>query len=175
MATPSPYRSLPAAQRVALVTAALKASRETRALYVQRLVARGGGFRAVTLQSWPVDRLAKELVRLNAETPQDELDLLHLLYIELEPAIQITMLDAAGVPHTNGRIDEAVDPPYTDAATVRRAAAAVQAAHGDDGLRYLRTLARYNPDGWPEVEAAVSELSASGSAALAPARDGGEA
>ena len=156
--TASPYRSLPAARRVALVTAAITASREMRALYAQRLVARGGGFRAVTLQSWPVDRLAREVVRLNAETAQDELDLLQLLYVELEPAIQITMLDAAGVPHEQGRMGETLEPPYADADAVRRAATAVQAAHGDDGMRYLRTLARYSAEGWPGIDGVVREL-----------------
>src|SRR5678816_2324443 len=105
MATPSPYRSLPPERRVALVTHAVKTSREARALYVQRLSAKSG-FRPVTLQTWPVDRLAKEIVRMKAETASDELDLLHLLYVELEPAIQITFLDAAGVKHEGGAMAE---------------------------------------------------------------------
>src|SRR3954471_18570680 len=82
MAISSPYRSLPSARRVALVTHAMSSSREARQLYIQRLVSRGGGFRAVTLQSWPVDKLAREIVRMNAETVNDELDLLQLLYLE---------------------------------------------------------------------------------------------
>jgi hypothetical protein len=140
MATPSPYRSLPAARRVG------------RALYVQRLVARGGGFRAVTLNQWPVDRLAKEIVRMNAQTAQDELDLLQLLYVDLEPGIQISFLDAAGVPHENGRIPEDLQPPYANADAVRRAADVVREKHGADGEHYLRTLARYSRDGWPGIE-----------------------
>jgi hypothetical protein len=158
MATPSPYRSLPSERRLMLVTHALKAGREARALYVQRLVARGGGFRAVTLQSWPADRLAREVVRMNAESAQDELDLLQLLYVDLEPEIQIAFLDAAGVPHETGRIPDELELPYADAASVRRAAAAVRERHGADGMRYLRTLARYNRAGWPEIDAAVAEL-----------------
>ena len=90
MATPSPYRSLAASRRVALLTHALTAHRESRATYVQRLVARGGGFRAATLQTWSADRLAREVIRLNAETAHDELELLQLLYVDLEPAIQIS-------------------------------------------------------------------------------------
>ncbi len=156
-ATPSPYRTLPPARRAALVTHAIANRREARAVYVQRLVSRGGGFRAVTLQGWPAERLAREVVRLNAETAHDELDLLHLLYVELEPAIQITFLDAAGVPHDNGVMAESLEAPYADADAVQRGAAAVRAAHGVDGVRYLRTLARYSPDAWPGVadEAAV--------------------
>ena len=157
MPTPSPYRSLPAARRVALVTHAMKADRDVRALYIQRLVARGGGFRAATLKTWPVDRLAKEIVRLGAETAEDELDLLHLLYVELEPAIQITFLDTAGVRHENGKIADDVQVPYTDEASVRRAAAAVRERHGADGEHYLRTIARYNADGWPGIASVLAE------------------
>lgn len=134
----------------------LKASREGRALYIQRLVAKGGGFRAVTLQQWPVEKLANEVVRRRAESAGDELDLLQLLYVDLEPHYQITMLEAAGVRHENGRIPDELEPPYTDEEGVRRAVEAVKAAHGDDGLHYLRTLARYNPAAWPGIESLVS-------------------
>ena len=157
MASLSPYRTLPAARRVALVTHAASASRESRLRFVQRLVARGGGFRPATLQTWPVDRLAKEIVRTNAETAHDELELLQLLYVELEPAIQITFLDAAGVTHANGVMDEQLEPPFADEAAVARGIAAVRAAHGEDGERYLRTLARYAGEAWPGITQAVAE------------------
>ena len=156
-ATPSPYRTLPPARRAALVTHAIANRREARAVYVQRLVARGGGFRAVTLQSWPAERLAREVVRLNAETPQDELDLLHFLFVELEPAAQISFLEAAGVAHTNGVMADGLEAPYADAESVRRAAAVVRERHGDDGERYLRTLDRYSRDGWPGIDEVMAE------------------
>ncbi|HKG94964.1 MAG TPA: hypothetical protein VKA84_23815 [Gemmatimonadaceae bacterium] len=160
MATPSPFRSLSQERRVALVTHAMKSSREVRALYVQRLVARGGGFRAATLQTWPVDKLAREIVRMNAQSAEDELDLLHLLYVELEPAIQTTFLDAAGVRHENGRIPDDLETPYADAESVRRAAAAVREAHGADGMHYLRTIARYSTEAWPGIVDVLAELEA---------------
>ena len=156
MSNPSPYRSLPPERRVALVTHAVKASREGRAQYAQRLMARGGGFRAVTLMSWPADRLAKEVVRLGAESPQDELELLQTLYVELEPEIQATFCDAAGVRHEGGRMSEDLEPPYADADAVKRGAAAVREAHGADGERYLRTLARYAREGWPGIDEVVA-------------------
>jgi hypothetical protein len=156
MSNPSPYRSLPPERRVALVTHAIKASREGRAQYAQRLMARGGGFRAVTLMSWPADKLAKEIVRLGAESPQDELELLQSLYVELEPEIQATFLDAAGVRHESGRMADDLEPPYADADAVRQGAAAVRAAHGPDGERYLRTLARYAREGWPGIDEVVT-------------------
>ena len=153
----TPYRSLPAEQRVALVTHALKSSKEARVVYIQRLAARIG-FRPVTLQGWSTDKLAREVVRTNAQTANDELDLLHLLYVELEPATQITFLDAAGVKHENGVMADDLSTPYADEAAVKRAAAAVRERHGEDGMRYLRTLARYSREGWPGIEQTVAEL-----------------
>ena len=127
MATLSPYRTLPAEKRVALITHAIKSSREVKALSAQRLIeARKGGFRAVTMMTWPADRLAKEIVRAHAETANDELDLLQLLYVELDPAIQITFLDAAGVRHEKGLMTEELELPYADAPAVERATAEVK-------------------------------------------------
>ena len=160
MAISSPYRSLTPARRVELVTHAMTSSREARLLYMQRLVSRGGGFRAVTLQSWPIDRLAREVVRMGAESAQDELDLLQLLYLELEPGIQATFLDAAGVAHEGGKMPEDLEVPYADAAAVRRGAAAVRERHGAEGERYLRTLLRYSREGWPGIEDVVAQLDA---------------
>ncbi|MEJ7758480.1 MAG: hypothetical protein WKF55_02685 [Gemmatimonadaceae bacterium] len=158
MATPSPYRTLIPERRVALVLYALRTTPEARERYVQRLVKRGGGFRAATLRTWPVDRLAREVVRVRAEDSQDELDLLQLLYVDLEPAIQVTFLDAAGVEHTDGKISEDLEPPYADASSVRRAADVVLDKHGDDGARYLQTLARYSLGWWPEIDLVVNEM-----------------
>jgi hypothetical protein len=154
MANPSPYRSLPAEKRVALVSHVIKASKEGRMIMIQRMMSRGG-FRPVTLQQWPAEKLAAEIVRTKAESGSDELDLLHLLYVELEPAIQSDFLDAAGVKHENGKIPEDLSAPYADEAGVKRGVAAVRAKHGDDGERYLRALARYAVDAWPGITSAV--------------------
>jgi len=158
MATPSLYRALPPEQRLALVTHVMRSSRELRALYVQRLADLPGGFRAVTLRTWSVERLAQEVVRRRAETAQDEMDLLRALYLEVEPEIQMTFLDAAGVPHDRGNIDDALETPYTDEAAVQRAAGVVRERHGARGDHYLRTIARYNGEGWPGIEALVATL-----------------
>ncbi len=151
----SPYRTLPAARRIALVQHAITHHKDVRAKFAQRLVARGGGFRAAAVMGWPADRLSREVVRLNAESASDELELLQLLYVELEPAIQITFLETAGVQHDHGVIEEALQPPFADAASVERAVAAVRAAHGDDGERYLRALVKYSADVWPGIGALV--------------------
>lgn len=158
MPSSSPYRTLPVERRVALVHHLIKADRAGHMTFIQRIVAKGGGFRAVAVAKWPTERLAKEVVRMQAETPQDELDLLQTLYVDVEPAIQITYLDATKVPHENGRIAEATEPPFADADAVRAGAALVHAQYGDEGMRYLRTLARYAREAWPGIDGVVTEL-----------------
>ena len=160
MATPTLYRSLPTEQRVALVQHLIKADKANRALFVARLAGLPGGFRTVTLQSWPADKLAKEVVRRNAEKPDDEMDLLRVLYIEMQPEVQIAFLDTAGVKRDGANIHESVEAPYTDEESVKRAAALVQEEFGDLGRHYLRTIAKYNRDGWPGIDAIIDALPA---------------
>ena len=134
--------------------------RETRSIYIQRLVARGGGFRAVTMQPWSSDKIAREVVRLNAQTSDDEVDLLQMLYVDIEPEIQTTFVEAAGVKHDGAKIDEDLEPPYADADTVLRAAKLVSEKFGEDGVQYLRTIERYNHAGWPGLDLYLAELDA---------------
>ncbi len=162
MVTPTPYRLLPAARRVALIARAMKTSRDLRSAFVQRMVARGGGFRAATLLSWPVEKLSREIVRMNAENADDELTLLNLLYVEFEPAIQVTFLDVAGVPHDGGKLADDLPAPYAAADAVVRAAQAVCDQHGDDGRHYLATIARYNREAWPGLDAFLAALEPAG-------------
>ena len=170
MAKLSPYRSLPPDRRVLLVTHAIKASKEGRAVFVQRLAGRGG-FRVTTLQQWPAEKLAAEIVRTKAESSTDELDLLHLLYVTLEPAIQITFLATGGVNHQDGNIDEGLTSPYADAGAVSRAATKVREQHGEDGMRYLRTLARYAQNDWPGIDGIVKQFDRESITAAAPDGD----
>jgi hypothetical protein len=83
--TATPYRALPVERRVSLVTRAMQRHKASRLLYAQRIAAKGGGFRAATLAGWPPEKLAREFVRLNAQAGNDELELLQLLYVDLEP------------------------------------------------------------------------------------------
>lgn len=151
------FRELPAERRVALLTKLIGANRDTRALFIQRMVARGGGFRAVTLQSWAPAKLAAEVVRLNAQTAEDELDLLHALYVSVEPQIQEAFLQAAGVKAEGAVIDESLTAPFADEDGVRRGAATVLERFGDDGKHYLRTIAHYNAAAWPGITTIVAD------------------
>ena len=152
----SVYRSLPAARRVALLTRLIAERKEFRAQYTQRMAKRGG-FRPVTLMSWPAAKLAQEVVRMNAQTAEDEIDLLQALYVDIEPAIQTAFLREAGVKAEGAVIDETLAPPYAAAEPVARAAALIRAQFGEDGVHYLRTIARYNPAGWPGISELVGD------------------
>lgn len=154
----TPYRTLPVDRRLSLVAHVLTVSRESKDAYIQRLVARGGGFRRETLRKWPVAQLAREIVRTNLETPHDELGMLQALYVELEPAIQIAFLDLTGVRRDGAAIPDDVTPPFADAATVRTAAAELVKLHGDGARHYLTTIALYNGDAWPGIGEVVAEL-----------------
>ena len=145
----TPYRTLPVATRLALVTHEVSRNREARDGYISRIVNRGGGFRPEKLRKWPPDQLAREIVRHNLETPQDELSLLVALYVDVEPAIQIAFLDLAGVRREGASIPEDLAPPFADAGTIRAAAKTLTEQFGDDARRYLRTIALYNGEAWP--------------------------
>jgi hypothetical protein len=155
MAIASPYRTLPVATRLALVTHEVSRNREARDGYIGRIVSRGGGFRPEKLRKWPADQLAREIVRHNLETPQDELSLLVALYVDVEPAIQIAFLDLAGVRREGASIPEDLAPPFAEAEVIRRSADALIQQFGDDARRYLRTIALYNGEAWPGLEAYV--------------------
>jgi hypothetical protein len=149
MANPTPYRTLPAAQRLTLVAHDITANRDARDTYIRAIVARGGGFRPEKLRKWPGDQLAREVVRHNLETPHDELRLMIILYVELEPALQIEFLDATGVPHEGASIPDNAEPPFAEASRIRSSAERLIEKHGDDARRYLRTIAIYNSEAWP--------------------------
>jgi hypothetical protein len=157
MSQPSPYRSLPTARRIGLVAHDISSSREARDGYIRRIVARGGGFRAEKLREWSPEQLAREIVRFGLETLQDELGLLQLLYVDLEPGLQIAFLELAGVPHDGAKIPDDLKNPYANQAIVQRAAVALLDQFGDDALHYLHTIALYNTDAWPGLTVVLEE------------------
>ncbi len=152
MSHASPYRSLPLDTRLRLVSHELVNDRDARASYIQAMVQKGGGFRPETLRKWPVEQLARAIVTRKLEGFGDELRLLQLLYVELEPELQVAFLDGCGVKHDNGSIAEEKEGALADEATVRRSAEALLSTHGDRGRHYLRTIAAYNGEAWPGLQ-----------------------
>lgn len=157
MKATSPYRSLPADKRVALVLHDITTNRDSREAYVQRIVKRGGGFRLETIRKRPPEQLAREIVRFGLETAQDEVGLLQTLYVELEPELQIAFLEATGVKHEGANIAEDLETPFADAETVRTAALTLLSTYGDEGRRYLRTIALYNSAAWPGLDTVLAK------------------
>ena len=88
--------------------------------------------------------------------------LLQLLYVELEPALQVAFLVAAGVPHEHAQIPEELQTPFAQRSQVREAALALVRDFGDEARRYLRTIALYNPDAWPGLDSVLTELASPG-------------
>jgi hypothetical protein len=69
--------------------------------------------------------------------------------VELEPDLQVAFLDACGVKHDKGSIEEEREGALADEATVQRAATGLLEAHGEKGRHYLTTIAAYNGEAWP--------------------------
>lgn len=153
------YRALPSTKRVALLTRLIAERKDVRAVYIARMSKRGG-FRPVTLMQWSAPKLAQEVVRMNAQTADDEVDLLQALYVDVEPQIQADFLAAAGVKSEGAVIDESLTAPYASAESVAKAASEILAKHGADAAHYLRVIGRYNPAGWPGIDTVVAGLPA---------------
>lgn len=148
---------LPTVTRLRLVSHEISADRDAKATFIQAMVQKGGGFRPETLRKWPVEQLAREVVRRNLESFGDEVRLLQLLYVELEPELQIAFLDACGVKHDKGSIEEEKEGALAAEAAVKKAAAALLKAHGDEGRHYLTTIAAYNSEAWPGLREMLAE------------------
>lgn len=156
----SPYRSLPAEQRIALVLHDISTNPAQREAIVRRIVARPGGFRLETVRKRPNEQLAREVVRFALEGAGEEVALLQTLYLELEPALQVEFLDRTAVSRDGAMIAEEVQPPFASAEKVREASLALVAAHGDAARHYLRTIATYNAEAWPGLGELLAELGA---------------
>ncbi len=76
--------------------------------------------------------------------------------MSVEPQIQETFLQAAGVKAEGAVIDESLEAPFADEAGVQRGAQAVLEKFGEEGKHYLRTIATYNASAWPGIEAVAS-------------------
>ena len=156
----SPYRSLPAERRVALVLHDMTTNPAQREAMVRRIAARPGGFRLETVRKRPTEQLAREVVRFALENAGEEVALLQTLYLELEPGLQTTFLERAGVKRDGALIAEELEPPFATAERVREAALTLVAEHGDAAKHYLRTIATYNTEAWPGLGEVLSELGA---------------
>ena len=123
------------------------------------LIAKQMKFRPKTVSGLDVDRKARYLASV-ADLP-DELAgrLLVLYHLAEQRPMMGAFLDALGIPHENGLIqDDAVTP---DTAKITAAVAAIAREYpGHDVSLYLNTLLSQDPESWAVLEG-VPEVGAS--------------
>ena len=119
--------------------------------YFTGLVASGrGGFRAATIRKWTKEELAARVAR-------EPLTMVNSLLVDLHfpdrAHIQAAFYDDLGIPHDNGRTDEAVAPTVVPAEKVPPAADRLIAQFpNDQGLFYLLTIWALDPKLWAGLE-----------------------
>jgi len=117
-------------------------------------------FRPKSVLALSVDRKARQLANLNAVSELVAARLLVDYHLEAQRPMMGRFLDALGIKHDNGLIDdEALQPP--DGERLKAAAQAIAAEHpAEDVGVYLATLIWQDPETWgglteaPELQAA---------------------
>jgi hypothetical protein len=118
-------------------------------------------FRPKSVVALPVDRKARQLANLNAVSELVAARLLVDYHLDQQRPMMGRFLDALGIKHENGLIDdEEMQPP--DAEQLKAAAKAIAAVHpAEDVGVYLATLIWQDPETWgaltdaPELQAAA--------------------
>jgi len=105
-------------------------------------------FRPKSVMALPRDKKARHLVSLGAVSELVAARLLVAYHLAHQRALMGSFLDALGIKHDHGLIeDEKVSPPAPD--KLREAAASVASAYpADDVAVYLSTLVWQDPETW---------------------------
>ena len=134
------WQALPREDRIKAILTSLNSGdgQGTRGYFVDLLAAKPGGFRAATIRKWSKEELA-------AKAAREPLTMVHSLLVDLHfpgrAHIQAAFYDDLGIPHDNGRTDEAVAPTEVSAEKIPPAADRLIAEFPDDhGLFYLLTI-----------------------------------
>lgn len=134
------WQALPREDRVKAILAALDSGdgQSMRAWFVDLLAAKPGGFRAATIRKWSKEEIAAKVAR-------EPLTMVHALLVDLHfpgrAHIQAAFYDDLGIPHDNGRTDEAVAATVVDREKIAPAADRLIEKFPDDhGLFYLLTI-----------------------------------
>ncbi|HVZ22376.1 MAG TPA: hypothetical protein VG871_14990 [Vicinamibacterales bacterium] len=108
-------------------------------------------FRAKSVLALPPERLAKYLAQLPNTSDAIAARALVSYHLERQRAMMAAFLDALGIPHENGLInDEHVAKP--DAGKLRDAAATLAASYpAEDVWLYLSTLVSQDPETWGDL------------------------
>jgi len=119
-------------------------------------IARRLNFRAKSVQALPVERRTKLLAQLGDVSDAVATRALISYHFKTKRELMAAFLDALGITHENGLInEETVAPP--DRAKLEAAIAQVRSAFGQTDVDlYLRTLSVLDGDTWAEVESAMA-------------------
>jgi len=146
------WQALPKEDRVKAILSALNSadSQAMRAWFVDLLASKPGGFRTATIRKWSNEKIAAKISR-------EPLTTVHSLLVDLHfpdrAHIQAAFYDDLGIPHDQGRTDEAVAPSTIAAEKVPSAADRLMAKFPDDqGLFYLLTIWALDPALWVGLE-----------------------
>lgn len=146
------WQALPREDRVKAILSALATDegQRMRGYFVDLLAAKPGGFRAATIRKWSKEEIAARVAR-------EPLTMVDSLLVDLHfpdrAHIQAAFYDDLGIPHDNGRTDDAVPPAAIAGAKIPAAADRLIAKYPDDqGLFYLLTIWALDPQLWAGVD-----------------------
>jgi hypothetical protein len=112
------------------------------------LIARQIKFRPRSVQALPIDKRAKYLAGIAQVSDLLAARLLVVYHLEFQRPMMGAFLDALGIPHTDGLIeDDTPKAPTPEAVTAAADALAASFPRGDVG-RYFWTLLWQDPDTW---------------------------
>ena len=119
-------------------------------------LARRLNFRAKSMQALPIERRAKLLAQLHDVPDSIATRALISYHFTQRRDLMAAFLDALGIAHENGLInDEAVPPPPAD-----KLKAAIETLRskfpGDDVDLYVKTLATLDGDTWAHIDEALT-------------------
>ena len=120
-------------------------------------IAKRLNFRAKSVQALPVERKAKHLANLSEVSDAVATRALIAYHFTAKRDLMGAFLDALGITHENGLInEESVPPPGRE--KLRTAIASVRSAFSKEDVDlYMRTLAALDGDTWAELDGALAE------------------
>ena len=121
------------------------------------LIARRLNFRAKSVQALAVDRKAKHLSQMSDVSDAVATRALIAYHFTAKRDLMAAFLDAVGIKHEDGLINEETVPPPPKEKLVEAIATLRQSFPAEDVDLYLRTLSTLDGDTWGAVEAAMSE------------------